>query len=313
MMLKKLFRKSPSLALPLCFLVAAMGWLFERLSENYLHKFEVRVSFVGLPTKYVVDTTVVQKMYIEAEGSGLNMLQYSAQLPEVSLHVNDLNHQKDHTYQLTSAAVAKLNRQYFAGLRIKNCTPHTLKIPLMNKIYKKIPVRIDAPIEPHPEFRLIDTQIIPDSVKVYGAAVVLDTLSAIYFKRIAKKGLTHSLSEEFALKNTPYLQYEVPKVQLRSTLIRIAQVELTKEIEPLHFPPNEKPFLLPRRIKIWITGDIEQLKELSEQDIKLIADYKQAQQGYIPLQVQQKTNALHIATSHQFVEYLLLEHPYENQ
>jgi YbbR domain-containing protein len=141
---------------------------------------------------------------------------------------------------------------------------------------KVVPVTIKADIKTEQGFSLIESESLPDSIRIRGPASFVDTLSHIETKTKTFKDVNLSFSEEFEIETNYefYADYLPGKVQVHFDVQRLAEKELNNvPVEVTNVPKQFEVVPLPSFVKLYIKGGERILANAEKEDFRVVINF----------------------------------------
>lgn len=302
----KIIRSRRFVGLTICIILAFWVWLMGKLSMRYTDRIELSVEYTHIPNNVFVAPTTLHTISVDIEGVGFSILKYKTlKKRRIELNINDLTNVGGNKYILPKSTFNYIDYNLFPDINLKNIYPDTLRIDLQEYAQKKVPVKLQMPIQTQLEYRLSKLIVMPDSVVVNALEHQLDTISGVYLNASAKTNVNTSFSEVFHLKNTSGIHYQTNEIRVNAEIIRVGEQEFSKEIQILNIPIDEKILLFPKKVKTIVSGNVHLLQSLKETDIVISADYLQRKDGKLPLKIHKKPEGLKVKLTSETTEYLI--------
>ena len=163
--------------LAVCVGIAFIFWFFAKMSNKYSSDRVVEVEYM-LPQGKAFSELPAEKLKATFEGSGWDLMKDYLFGAKKIVKV-DLSRERppgiDQATLLSRISDLSLNKR---KLKITKTIPSTLYLDFKNEQRKRIPVRLKSDITFAPGyFRTAEPLLIPDSIDIFGAKSLLDTIS----------------------------------------------------------------------------------------------------------------------------------------
>lgn len=168
-----------------------------------------------------------------------------------------------------------------SGVEVTDVNPSTVTIEVEKTRTKEVPVTVDREGEPEKGFRLESFVIQPTTVKVSGAARVVDTLQSISTQEVDISALTETKRMEVLLQAPSPLVTVATKTA--SVEAKIVPIQAERVIEGINIsvvaPPGFAGSVDSSKIKVTLTGPARALDALPVEAINLVADARLLSEG----------------------------------
>ncbi len=200
--------------------LSTIFWILNALSkDNYTSDLQYPIRISNDNKNELIIGDVRRDLTLKVRGGGFSILNYHLNekfltqtidltgLPRVK--VQDV----DGVIISTKEYQSRIEGKLATGMSLVDISPDTLFIPLVEKVSKKIPVKLNASIEFVKQCQLSGKiKMQPDSVIVSGPSNIVDTLSSIYTKPQVFAELKDTLVRNIGLREEKWLEYSTKRV-----------------------------------------------------------------------------------------------------
>ncbi|MBS2100039.1 YbbR-like domain-containing protein [Carboxylicivirga linearis] len=195
-------------------------WILNALSkDNYTTELKYPIRYTNSNKDELITGDVRRDLTLKVRGGGFSILNYHLNekfltqtidltgLPRVKLKGSEGVIISTKEYQ------NRIEGKLATGMSLVDISPDTLFVPLVDNLYKKLPVVLDAKIDFAQQCQLAGRITIqPDSITVSGPSNILDTLTAIQTKGQLFSELKDTLKRNVGLKEVDWLTYSSKRV-----------------------------------------------------------------------------------------------------
>lgn len=297
----------------LFFLFISFGvWYLTTLTNEYEMKYTPTLKLKNLPKELRVATPLPEKIDIVLKDKGDKLIEYKARGTFKELTID---------YRLYPNAMgrtaiygAELNKLIAAHLasstQIVSLSHDTLSCHVASAQGKRIPVKVTGHIEANNQYQIDRIRVIPDSITVYTAPALMDSLKAVNLPQVHYTNLTDSVSQELTLvPSSPSTIYEPHEVELRVAVSPYVTKSIDIPINAHLFPYGVSLKTFPSKARVTFRISLEDYNKVTEKDFELRVHYAQIKDnptGKITLKLEASpSNISNIKIEPNEVDYLL--------
>ncbi len=258
----------------LCFLLAVILLLLNKLSKNYESQLEANINYVNYPAHKVPVKPLPAALKLNVETTGFKLVWAKIGKPiEVKM---DLSKIPFAHYALTNDMKISIASQLSNGFKLNEIYPDTLYFDFDNSRSKKVPVVPDILISFKKQFDFTEQMVIkPDSVLITGPENVVDNIESWKTAFIEFSELDKSEEGEVALMSA-----EIPSLKLQPEKIRytIAVEEYTEkafdlDVEIVNVPGKKSVTVYPKKIRVVFRVGLSNYEMVDETSFRAVADF----------------------------------------
>lgn len=218
------FFRSDRAVLLACMGIALLFWLLVKLSQDYRAEFSLELKY-GIPEEKTFLFDPVEKIEAMVSGSGWDLLSNQFRSAgRVILEIKEV----DDLMRGSNWLKARIRERLNGNLEVVDVNPEFIRIQLVEKRDKKVPIRLRRQFSFASGFHLKESpRITPDSVTITGPAPLLDTLSFWTTDSIKRQNINSSLDLP-----VPLTRPGMDVIRLSPSVIRLSAPveELTEKI-----------------------------------------------------------------------------------
>lgn len=180
----------------LFFSLALIFSILSKLSSDYTKTLTYTLKPINVPDEYVIVSDSLHKLNITIETYGFKYISYYFSSPELEVDFSNLDKIKSYYIWIERAQLSSIVEQFDSKIKIKAVNPDTIYFKYDTNFTKHIPVYLDEDLEFASGFDITQGfKIEPDSVKIIGPKLVLDTINEILTKPLVLKNVNKSISK----------------------------------------------------------------------------------------------------------------------
>jgi hypothetical protein len=297
----------------LFFLFAAfIFWYLTTMSQEYEMKYKVRLELKRLPENLIVTEPLPQEITVVLKDKGDKLVEYKARGIMKNLFIDHRQHHN--TMGRTAIYGAELNKILSAGLAsstsIVSISLDTLQYYVADARGVKLPVHWHGVAEADKQHVIEQVRVVPDSVIVYAAPQLKDTMTAVYVSTARLVGLTDSVSQTIDLtQGNRGVRYEPAEVALEVAVSPYVMKSVQVPIEGYMFPYGQQLKTFPSKANVRFRVSLNDFREVTEEDFKIRIRHSQLNDnnsGKVTLSVDEAPkNAMNIVIEPAEVDYLI--------
>jgi hypothetical protein len=211
------FNRTNWKAVALCFLTAAIFWLFNALSKTYSTNIRFPLQFEFDRRKFAPAGQLPQSLLINVKGTGWDLFRkyVGVKVPVLTIPIE----RPAETRKIVASTLPVMLSSQMGTIQINHVVLDTLRLLLEPRIFRKFPVVVDTTELQFKDnyARISAVTITPDSVDLSGpVSVIHDTPDPIVL-RLSDNRLSGNYREEIEIEvpDEEYLQRNPPVVEVR--------------------------------------------------------------------------------------------------
>lgn len=167
-------------------------WLFQALNETYEEDFAIPIELRNVPGNVVVTTDLPNVVHVSLRDKGSVLLAYRYTHKFKSIVVDFTTYSNNNGYGAvqTAEVMRQIATQLVGSTQIVSIKPDTLEFYYNYGLCKRVPVVMQGKVGAGRLFSLANMLLGQDSVTVYAAKELLDTITAAYTQPLNLHGLT---------------------------------------------------------------------------------------------------------------------------
>ena len=292
--------------------VAFLFWYLMTMNHEYEMKYKVRLELKHLPGNLIVIEPLAKEMTVVLKDKGDKLVEYKARGKMKTLTIDHRQHAniKGHT----AIYGAELNKLLSAGLasstEIVSVSLDTLQYYIADARGVKLPVRWQGVVEADKQHAIENVRVVPDSVVVYAASLVRDTLTAVYASPVRLLGVADSVDQVIDLiAGKRGIRYEPSTVVLSAAVSPYVTKAVQVPVEGYMFPYGQQLKTFPSRVNVSFRVSLSDFRDVSDEDFKIRVRHSQLSDnasGKVQLAIDEKPdNVSDVIIEPNEVDYLI--------
>jgi hypothetical protein len=263
--------------------ISLVFWFLTALNKNYSVQIEFPVRYYNFPPEKVMVSDVPHHIKLWINGHGFTILKhklYSGLSPlriDVSgAGITAIDTASQLNYIITSRIREKLSSQIGEDLQVVSVLPDTLFFVLDDIVSKNVKVMPLLSLSFKKQFmQKRPARLVPDSIRVFGPRIIMDTLKYIYTENISKSRVNDSINKEVDLVPIRTLQYGNDRVNLFVPVEKFTEKNLSIPIEAVNLPNDLILKTFPGYINVSTLVAVSDYSKITADQFRAIVDYNE--------------------------------------
>lgn len=262
----------------LFFLLAAfVFWYLTTMNQEYEMSYSVKTELKHLPDDVILTEPMPKVVKVVLKDRGDKLVEYKARGKMETLDIDYRQHARTGRTAIYGAELEKLLRSKLASsTEIVSVTPDTLLYYAAEAHGVKLPVRWQGRIEADRQYVIEQVRLVPDSVVVYAAKQLTDTMTAVYMPIVEHVGLTDSLKLLLAPGREMWgVRYEPDAVEMNVAVSPYVVKRVQVPVEGYMFPYGQELKTFPSKVEVAFRVSLDNFREVTEEDFKILVRHSQ--------------------------------------
>lgn len=258
---------------------AFIFWYLVTMNQEYEMKYKVRLELKHLPENLTVIEPLPDEITIVLKDRGDKLVEYKARGKMNTLVVDYRQHAN--VMGRTAIFGAELSKMLSEGLAssttVVSASLDTLQYCVADARGVKLPVYWQGTVETsNNQYAVEHIRVVPDSVMVYAAPQVRDTMTAVYTDPVRLVGLTDSVTYTMDLmrgkRGVRYVPSEVAlMVAVSPYVVKSVQVP----VQGYMFPYGQQLKTFPSKVNVRFRVSLSDFRGVTEDDFKIRVRHSQ--------------------------------------
>ena len=291
--------------------VAFIFWYLTTMNQEYEMSYVVKLNLKNVPNNMLVTEPLPKEMKVVLKDKGDKLVEYKARGRMKVLHVDYRQHA---SAGRTAIYGAELNKLLGAGLasstQIVSTSLDTLKYYVADARGVKLPLRLRGTVKADGQHVVEHVRLIPDSVTVYAARQVTDTMTAVYTPYVHYTELADSVKQVLVLDNGEWgVRYSPSEVMLNVAVSPYVSKSVMVPVVGTMFPYGQQLKTFPSKVKVTFRVSLSDFREVTEDAFKILVRHSQIHDnvsGKVELSLTERPdNVTDVSIEPAMVDYLI--------
>ena len=255
--------------------LSAAFWFFLALSDEYEREFSVALKLRGVPNNVVITTDMPSSFRVVLKDRGSQLLNYEyAGLPTVNLDFKNYDQQSGHVVVPTADLTKRLTQKLAPTTKLVSFRRTALEYYYNYGLNVKMPVALKSTLKPERFYGISSVSVAPDSVTVYAAKSILDTMRLAKTVPLYLTNISESTTEEVALQTVPGVKFVPASVDVNINVDQMTEKTVSVPVRWVNFPASKMLRTFPTNVKIIFQVGMSNYRKITADDFTLVVRYE---------------------------------------
>ena len=251
-------------------------WFTQKSKDNYDTTFEVPISYVNLPEKYLLTSKPPLYFHVRVEDQGLELLSLASKSfspVEIDLSKEEMDESGIHSI-LSALYEEDIRKRFKSSTKLLSIGPDNLVLNYAVEVEKDLPVRVNVDVQFETQYCLNgDISAVPATVKAYGSREALDTLKDVSTIFFLKERVKDSLTFKAALQAPDGIRFVPDFVDVSIPVEAYTETFLELPVTGANFPKHQRLVTFPPQVRVTYCVVLSKYALVKESDFTLAIDY----------------------------------------
>jgi|GEM_PF-587390 YbbR domain-containing protein len=292
------FRKNRNLYTYLiCVIIAAVFWLLNALTKEYVTEFELPLSYVNIPENFVFESSMPSIVNAQVKGFGFNILFYGAAKDVDSVQVDFQSANRSYNsggmfYKVPTAPALKTHLTKLpSNIQLLKFWEDTLFISAEVRRTKSIPLKAQLKISfERQHVQDGPVRIEPSMVSVSGPASIVDALDFVSLKAVELTDLNSDISFEAEVEVPDLIEIDREFATIFIPVDQTSEMEFEVGLKQRNLPDSLSLLLFPSKAKVLCELPLSKFELLDRTDLVFVVDFQDYEEGKarLPIKLESK-------------------------
>ena len=263
-----------------CFFLILSGgfWLSMALDETYEREFLVPVSIVKIPDNVLFSSEVDDTVSVMVSDKGFAIMSYmhAKRLQPLELDFSAYANRNKGKWQVSQAELqGLLSRMLLSSSRIKSVSPEKIEYSFSYGTSKNVPVSAEANVSFGKNRYLLETKVVPDTVKVFADKQTLRGMTVVPTEEFDVENLRDSFEITIPLRHSQGVKCipDTVVVKLKADVLVERSVEVPIRVTGV--PAGKLVKLLPEKVKIMFSVGGVHSSAVTPEQFRVVVNYNE--------------------------------------
>lgn len=257
-------------------LLSTSFWLFQTLNEIYEQDYLVPLEMRGVPGNVVITTELPKFLHVRLRDKGVALLaQYHGKnLPTAYVDYSQYSNATGHVRILSTELLKQVSDRLAPSTQLVGIRPDTLEFYYNYGLHKRVPVRLQGSIRAATGYYLSKTRLSPDSVTVYAAKSILDTITGAYVKPVLLSDVADTLRRQLDLQAVKGAKFIPADVELSLYTDRLVEKTVQVPVQWVNFPGTKVLRTFPSKVNVTFQVGMHMYRNVTADNFVLVVKYE---------------------------------------
>ena len=289
-------------------------WILQSMNEEAEATYRSPVRYRNVPEDIVFTTAPPSQLTLRIKDKGIILLNYSFGKPfqPVEVDVKPYLINNKGTIRIKEEQLgALLKKQLNVSTTLLSLYPDTLLIHYSKQGDKLVPVRFDGILTAGAQFQVgSDIQIKPDSVRVFAARTILDTLQSVSTTSLQLSDLSDTIVQKLSLRSIKGAKIVPSQVQITIPVEEYTEKVMSLPITVEGLPDSLQLRTFPSMVQLSCFVVLRDFKDVTPESFRVVVDYHDFREGMtrLPIEVLEiPQNVTNVHCKPDSVEFIIEE------
>jgi len=272
-----LFFRRKKVTVFLLFLVLALLFsILTKLSEDYTKTITFKIKPIHIPEDKLIIQDSSHLLKVDLRTYGFKLLRYYFKKPTVNINIENLDKDDKHYLWTEKKAFSEIVAQFDPNVIIENINPDTLIFRYDTNSVKSVPIVLNKEIDFSLGFNVVGAYSIePDSIRIIGPGVLIDTINSIATNRITLSDVNSDISSTIALDllTNKQIRFSHDKVKFEAKVDKFTEGTVEVPVIVKNIPDNIKINIFPKTVPVVFYSSLSDFKAISNNNFIVECDY----------------------------------------
>lgn len=266
-------------------LLSFVFWYLNSLGKEIKSDVRYPVRYINLPKERVLTDGLPGRLDLNLKGPGYSILKLklSGNRAPLVCDISTINYRRVpgsrslHYYILTSGMIPSLEKQLRAECEITTIKPDTLFFSFDRIITKSVPVFPDIEVSTERQYFVKGSYLVePDTIKISGPELMIDTISNIRTRYRKFSGLSEPVKKSLSLKIPKNIFVSVKKVTLTIPVEQFTEAEIVVPVHIINKPDSIDIKIFPDKVTVKGMVAVSDYKKFQDIPFEVVLDLSKA-------------------------------------
>ena len=294
-------------------LLSTIFWVFQAVNETYEEEFSIPIELRGVPNNGVVTTELPNAIHVTLRDKGSILLsyRYTRRFSPVVIDFDTYANSSGHVVIQGADFMRQVTSQLLGSTQLLNTKPESLEFYYNYGLCKRVPIIVQGNIRTGRLYSLANTLLAQDSVTVYAAKELLDTITGAYTRLLNMRNLTDTTQVSIPFQTVQGAKFVPSKVGLTFCVDRLVEKTVQVPVQQVNFPASKQLRTFPAMVNVTFQVGMGQYRNITSENFVLVVNYEDLLKNKTNLcHLSLKTiptGVSHVRISPQDVEYIIEE------
>lgn len=270
-------------------LCSFFAWFISELSDTYTQRTSFKLDYKEIPDSLMLVEASEDKVNVRLRARGFQLLAFNFKNKRIPLNLSKLTKDRDRYFISEDIVRSQIEQQLSEAIDLLEVNSESLYFVLQPVMTKEVPVHSQVDIFLGQNYLLDGSvKILPQTIEISGPTSEIDTIEELRTLDMELSEITKdfstlvSIAEPVGLKHT---KFSTKTIRVSGKVYRFSEKIIKVPVQVENIPNGTKIRTFPNTLSVLCKAKIANLKKLSANDFKVVADYNTFKKGDSTLEV----------------------------
>lgn len=293
-------------------------WFFQTLNETYEEEIDIPFEVINVPSNVVVTTDLPPALRVSVRDRGVQLLSYLYGKKPGKVMIDFAGYSNPSGYvNVSSAELLKLiGGKFEQSTQVTSLQPENVDFYYNYGQCKRVPVVMQGQVSAARLYSISREELKPDSVTVYAAQELLDTITAAYTENVVLRDIADTTRLDVKFRPVKGAKFTPGKATLDVCVDRLVEKSVMVSVQQINFPATKQLRTFPAKVRVTFQVGMGLYRKITDKNFVLVVNYEDLLRNnnntcHLSLKTM-PAGVSHVRITPQEVEYVIEEIP-ENE
>jgi len=254
-----------------------MFLLLTKLTQDYTKTITFDAKPFNAEENFVILSDSTHNLDITLSSYGFKFLKYYLTNPTVTVDLSNIDHFDKQYIWTNRNGLAHLNTQFSESVKVLAVNPDSLVFKYDISGIKKVPVILNSKVVFAPGYDILESyKVIPDSIKVIGPQILLDSIISIKTKLLSLERINTNINERLNVilpDSSENLVYSHKSVNISGHIEKFTEGSIEVPVDITNVPDSLQINYFPKTINVLYYTSLTNFKNITTSDFIVECDF----------------------------------------
>lgn len=249
--------------------LSSIFWLIITLNETFERELKVAVKLANVPSNYVITNEMddTLRFTVRDKGYMIAAYLYGNHLRPVYVDFKSYYDGKGHGLVPAADMQKSVMQQLYGSTKLVSFKGDQLEFFYNRGEKKRVPIKMLGTVSPTSNYYLSHVEFMPDSVNVYAAAEILDSITIAYTERQNITDFEQGSTINVKLRNIKGAKFIPSTVKMRLHADILTEEIVSVPIEAINVPVDKVLRVFPQKVNVRFVVGASRLKSMPKDQV----------------------------------------------
>lgn len=251
--------------------------LLTKFTKEYTKTIEFEIAPINAQPNHVILNDTTHNFDITLRTYGFKFLRYYLSKPNITVNLNDLDIVGNKYIWTKSKGIAHVNSQFTENVNLLAVNPDSIVFRFDTNAVKTVPIEFQSNITFKPGYDVSGKyKIIPDSIKIVGPKILIDTINVIKTEILEIKNSNSNFENQLNIilpDSTKNITYSQKHVVIKGIVEKFTEGTIEVPVDIINIPEGSKINYFPKTVRVKYYVSLSNFKQINKNDFIVECDF----------------------------------------